>query len=119
MYIQYPIAFPDDVTQDGSALDLVLVLLDLGSEINAIHTIFAEKFGFMMQTTNVGAQKIDGTTLEIYKMVVAVFSVTGKADRVKFFKETFLMANVSPDVVFGMPIFTLNGADIDFLEKKL
>ena len=35
-------------------------------------------------------------------MVVAAFSVTDQADKIKFFEETFLVANVSPDVVLGM-----------------
>ena len=72
-----------------------------------------------MQTTNVGTQKVDATTFEIYGMVVAAFLVTDQADRVKFFEETFLVANVCPDVVFGMLFFTLNGADIDFPKKEL
>ena len=58
------------------ALDFVLALLDLGSEVNVIHPAFAERLGLVMQTTNVGAQKIDGTTFETYGMVVAAFSVT-------------------------------------------
>ena len=29
------------------------------------------------------------------------------------------MANVSPEVVFGMPFLTLSGADVDFLDRKL
>ena len=43
--IQYPIIFPDNVTQDGSTLDLVLAFLDLGNKINAIHLAFAERLG--------------------------------------------------------------------------
>ena len=74
--IQYLIAFPGGVTQDGSALGLVSALLNLGSEINAMHLAFAERLGLVVQTTNVGAQKIDGTTFDTYGMVVAVFSVT-------------------------------------------
>ena len=72
-----------------------------------------------MRATNVGAQKIDGTTFETYEMVVAAFSVINQADRVRFFEETFLVANISPDVVFEMPFFTLSGADVDFPKKKL
>ena len=51
--------------------------------------------------------------------MVAAFSVTDQADRVRFFKETFLVANVSPDVVLGMPFLTLNSVDIDFPKKEL
>ena len=71
--IQYPIAFPGDVTQDGSALSPVSALLDLGSEVNAMHSAFAKRLGLVVQTTNVGAQKIDGTTFETYGMVVVAF----------------------------------------------
>ena len=84
-----------------------------------MHPAFAERLGLVVRTTNVGAQKIDGTTLETYGMVVVAFSVTDQADRVRFFEETFLVANVSPDVVFGMPFLTLSGADVDFLKKEL
>ena len=52
-------------------------------------------------------------------MVVAAFSAIDQADRVKFFEETFLVVNVSPDVVLGMPFLTLSNVDIDFLKKKL
>ena len=52
-------------------------------------------------------------------MVVAAFLVTDQANKIKFFEETFLVANVSPDVVLGIPFFTLSGADVDFLKKKL
>ena len=97
----------------------VSALLDLGSEVNAMHPAFAERLGLVMQTTNVGAQKIDGTTLETYGIVVAVFSVTDQANRVKFFEETFLVANVSPDVVLRMPFLILSGADVDFPKREL
>ena len=52
-------------------------------------------------------------------MVVTAFSMTDQADRVRFFEETFLVANVSPDVVLGMLFFTLSGTDIDFPKKEL
>ena len=52
-------------------------------------------------------------------MVVAVFSVIDQADKVKFFEETFPVANVSPNVVFGMPFLILGGADVDFSKREL
>ena len=52
-------------------------------------------------------------------MVVAAFLVVDKANRVRFFEETFLVANVSPEVVFEMPFLTLSSADIDFLGWEL
>ena len=117
--IQYFIAFPGGVTQDGSALGPISALLNSGSEVNVMHPAFAERLGLVVQTTNVGAQKINGTTLETYGMVVAAFSVTDQANRVRFFEETSLVANVSPNVVLGMPFLTLSSANINFPKKEL
>ena len=117
--IQYPIIFPSGVTQDSSALDLVSAFLDSGNEANAIHLAFIKRLGLEVQTINIGAQKIDGTTFEIYEMVVAAFSVTDQADRIKFVEEIFLVINISPDVVFGMLFLILSSADINFPKKKL
>ena len=72
-----------------------------------------------MQTTNIGTQKIDGTTLEIYKMVVAVFSITNQANKVRFFEKIFPVANVSPDMVLKMLFLTLNDANINFPKREL
>ena len=52
-------------------------------------------------------------------MVVAAFLVEDKANRVRFFEETFLVANVSLEVVLTMPFLTLSGADVDFLGREL
>ena len=51
--------------------------------------------------------------------MIAAFSVTDQAERVKFFEETFLVANVSPDVVLRMLFLTLSGANIDFSKREL
>ena len=64
-------------------------------------------------------QKIDGTMLDTYKIVVAAFLVTDKANQVKFFEETFLVANVSLKVVFRMLFFVFSSANIDFLDWEL
>ena len=84
-----------------------------------MHPAFAERLGLVIWTTNVGAQKIDGTTLKTYEMMVAAFSMTDQADRVRFFEKTFLVVNVSPDIVLGMPFLTLSGANVNFLKKEL
>ena len=84
-----------------------------------MHPVFAERLGLVVQTTHVSVQKIDGITLETYRIVVAAFSMADQADRIRFFEKTFLVANVSPDVVLEMPFFTLSGAEIDFPKRKL
>ena len=47
-------------------------------------------------------------------MVVAAFSVVDKINRVRFFEETFLVANVWLEVVFWMFFLIVSGTDIDF-----
>ena len=54
-----------------------------------MHPAFAKKLGLVVEITNVSVQKINDTTFEIYRMVLAVLSVTDKANKVKFFEETF------------------------------
>ncbi len=63
--IWYPVTFKD----------LTEALLDLGSEVNAISQAFAQQLSLNIRKTNVGAQKIDGTTLETYGRVVSTFSM--------------------------------------------
>ena len=62
---------------------------------------------------DVGVQKIDGTTLDTYEIVVVAFLVMDKANQVRFFEKTFLVANVSPEVVLDMPFLTLSGVDVN------
>ena len=97
----------------------VQALINSGSKVNAIYPTFAKQLGLSIRPTDVGAQKIDGTTLDTYGIGVAAFSVEDKANRVRFFEETFLVANVSPEVVFGIPFLTLSSADIDFSGREL
>ncbi len=80
---------------------------------------FGQQLGLNNRKTNVGAQKIDGTTLETYRMVVSTFSVSDKDGREWFFEESYLLADVSPDVVLGMPFLTMRYADVDFQARDL
>ncbi len=107
--IRYPVTFKDETE----------ALLDSGSEVNAMSRAFALQLGLKIRKTNVGAQKIDGTTLETYGMVVSTFSVSDKDGRERFFEESFLLADVKPDVVLGMPFLTMSNADVDFQARDL
>ena len=95
---------------------LVQALINSRSGVNTIYPSFAKQLGLPIRPTDVGAQKIDGTTLDIHRIVVAAFSVVDKANQVRFFEEIFLVANVSPEIVLGMLFLTLSGANIDFLD---
>ena len=110
--VRYPITFQKKSVS-------MSVLFDSGSEVNVIQPTLARNLGLSIRPTDVVAQKIDGTMLDTFGMVVSAFSVTDKANRVRFFEETFLVANVSPKVVLGMPFLTLSGADVDFSGREL
>ena len=48
-------------------------LVDSGSEVNAITPTYAAKLRLKVQKTNIEAQKIDGSTLETFGMILADF----------------------------------------------
>ncbi len=50
----------------------------------------------------------------MYEMVVFIFFVSDKDGRERFFEESFLLADVKPDVVLGMLFLTMSNADVDF-----
>ena len=90
----------------------VRVLIDSGSEVNAITPAYTSKLGFRVRHTDVGAQKIDGSTLQTFGMVLANFQVEDKLGRTRFFQETFLLPNISAEIVLDMPFLTLSNADV-------
>ena len=110
--IHYPICFQKDFAD-------VEALLDSGSEVIAMTPTFTSKLGLKVCSTNVGAQKIDGSTLQTFGMVMASFQVKDKLGRARFFQELFLFADTTVEMVLGMPFLTLSNADVSFLEREL
>ena len=108
--IRYPINFEEKS---------VLAFLDSSNEVNGVHIAFAKELGLFIKLTDVRAWKIDNTTLKIYGIVVAALLLENKANWVRFFEKTFLVANISPKIVRGILFLTLNSADIDFLRREL
>ena len=52
-------------------------------------------------------------------MVIVDCSVKDKLKRVRFFQETFLLANISLEMVLGILFLTLSKANIRFAERGL
>ena len=75
---------------------------------------FASQLGLKIGKTNVRAQKIDGTTLKTYGIVVSTFSMLDKDGREKFFEKNFLLADAKPNTVFEMLFLTMSNTDVDF-----
>ena len=103
--IHYPLRFHKDTAG-------VRALIDSGGEVNAMSPAYTSKLGLKVHHTNIGAQKIDGSTLETFGMVLASFQVEDKLERAWFFQETFLLADISAEVVLGMPFLTFSNADV-------
>ena len=47
-------------------------------------------------------------------MVFSNFFVLDKDSKDRFFKESFLFANIKPEIVLGTLFLTMNNVDIDF-----
>ncbi len=107
--IQYPVTFKDQTK----------ALLNLRSDVNIISEAFAQQLDLKIRKTNISTLKIDGTTLETYEMVVSTFSVSDKDGRERLFKESFLLADVRPDIVLGMPFLTMSNTNVDFQAQNL
>ena len=60
----------------------VHTLLDFGSEVNVITPTYAAKLGLVIRKTDVSTQKIDGSALKIYGMVIAGFSVQDRLGKI-------------------------------------
>ncbi len=75
---------------------------------------FVFQLGLKIRKINVRTQKIDSIIPETYGMVVSSFSILDKDDKERFFEESFLLADVKPNIVLGMPFLTMSNVDIDF-----
>lgn len=94
-------------------------MINLGSEVNAMVSTHTKKLGLQIQKTNIRVQKIDESSLETYSIVLAGFQVQDKFGKARFFQKTFLIADTSMEVIFGIPFLTFNKVEVDFAEKKL
>ena len=79
---------------------------------------FAAKIGLTLRSTNVGAEKNDGSPLKSYDMVSAELLLQDSLGRVRFFEKTFLLADTNMVVVLGMPFLSLSNVDFKFGAKE-
>ena len=79
---------------------------------------FAAKLCLTIRLIGIGAQKIDGSALKTYGMIIAGFSISDMSGIDKFFEETFLLADTSMKVVLGMPFLPFSNVDIQFDTKS-
>ena len=75
---------------------------------------FVAELGISIWSTDIGAQKIDCSTLKTYDIVIAGFSIQDKTGKIWFFEEPFLLANTSMEIVLEMPFLAFSNANIQF-----
>ena len=84
--IHYPVQFQKD---KGAT---IWAFINSGSKINSMTPAYIKQLGLQVQKTDVGAQRIDGTLFQTFRMVIPSFQVEDKFDRAWFFQELFLLA---------------------------
>lgn len=77
------IHFPVQFRKDKRAT--IQVLINLGSKVNAMTLAYAKQLGLQAWKTDVGAQKIDGSFLRTFRMVIVGFQVEDKFGKTRFF----------------------------------
>ena len=58
--------------------ETIQALINSGNEVKAMTPTYAEKLGLETRKTDVGAQKIDGSSLDMFRMVIAGFQILDK-----------------------------------------
>lgn len=72
------------------------------------------KLGLVIRKIEVDTKKIDGSSLETYRIVIASFLIQNKLEMVWFFGETFLIAYTSMKVILEMSFLIFSDANIRF-----
>ena len=80
---------------------------------------FARKLYFKVWKINVGAQKIDGSALETFEIVIADLQIKDKANRPRFFQKIFLVADTKFELILRMSFLKISNADMSFGERTL
>lgn len=99
IYIQYP----SRLSQYS-----IEALIHFVSKVNAMQANFARKYSLHIWKTDVGTQKINGSRLETFDMVIASILLDDKDRKSWFFEKTFLLGNISMNIALEM--FSLSWA---------
>lgn len=106
--IQYPIYFQNSKAK---------AVINSGSKVNVMIPAYIAKLGIIIQKNIVGAQKINDLLSEIYSMASTVFSLQNSLETVWFSEETFLLADISMEVVLGIFFLSLSNINVKFAKS--
>lgn len=57
--------------------------------------IYTSKLDFIIPKTDIKAQKIEGSTFTIYRIVIIGFLLQDNFKKIRFFEKIFLLADIS------------------------
>lgn len=93
-------------------------MINSGRKVNIIIPAYALKLGLKIYHTNIRVLKINSSIFKIFKIVQASILVEDKLKKARFFQKTFLLADISMEVVLDMFFLILSNANIQFAKKK-
>lgn len=88
------------------------VLINLDNKVNIMILAYAAKLGFKLQKINIRVQKIDGSIFNTFKMVLNNFQIENKLGKAGFFRKTFLVADITLELILGILFLTFDNVDI-------
>lgn len=80
---------------------------------------YAAKLSLKVRHTNDKAQKINGSIFKTFGMVLAIFQIEDKQSQVRYFQETFLLADTYVEMVLRMPFLNFSNTNVSFSEQEL
>lgn len=102
-YIYHPVWFKNNE---------IWALINFGSEVNAMIPIYVAKLCLKICYTNVGAWKIHNFTFKMFEIVLASFQIENKLGKTRFFQKSFLLTDISVQMVLEIFFLTFSNANI-------
>ena len=80
---------------------------------------FAEKLDLQVYKTIVDVQKIDGTKLDTFGIVIVLFFVEDKEEWFQFFERSFLLADISMNIALERFFLSFSNIEINFIGRYI
>lgn len=94
----------------------IKVLINFGNEVNIINPAYIKKLDFHIWKIDINTQKIDGSSLTIYKIVISRFQILDELDRAYFSQKTFILANITINIILEIFFLILSNINIVFAD---
>lgn len=89
----------------------IMVLINFKNKVNTRNSTNAAKLDLQIQKTYVNIQKIDSFFMETYGIFIASLKVFDSLVCLRFFKGTFLLAEIKMKVIFGILFLTYSNVN--------